>query len=429
VSRVYPSLSIWSLRRHQDRPLAFLEELAARDERIVPFRLGRHPAFLLNDPAHIEDVFVTHANKFVKGRGFDRARRLLGNGLLTAGGARHAERRHIAQPAFHHGRTPDYAPSIVAHAARTADSWQAGATVDVARAMRELTLGIIGEVLFGADLSADAAEVSDAVADALPSMDALIALVAPPRPVGRARRRLDAIVDRLVDRRVRSGEQRDDLLSMLIAAADDGTASAAELRDDLVTFLLAGHDTIANALTWTWLLLDDYPEAAARVRDEAAEASENPAGGHNLERLTYTRAVLAEALRLRPPAWVIIRRAAAPHRFGHTHIPEGAVVVASPLTMHRNPKFFPDPLAFEPGRWLSPGSHATAGRPKLAYFPFGAGGRACIGESLAWMEGTLVLATIAKRWRLTRLDRTSVLPSPRITLRPNSPVTMRVAVA
>ena len=424
TSRTYPSCSLWSLRRREDDPLAFLQTLAEGQDDIVPFQLATRPAFLLNHPTAIEDVLVTHHERFVKGPGFDRAKRLLGDGLLTADGPLHAERRRVVQPALHRQRIEAYAPLIVAQAARWRDRWQDGTTLDIAREMRQLTLAIVGETLFGTDLVNVAADVDTAVASAIPPVDGLVSLVASRRRVQTARRRLDTIVDDVVERRRRSGGVSDDLLSLLLEARrGDDEASARQVRDDAVTFMLAGHDTIAHALTWTWTLLAANPDVEARLHAEvAAVLGTRRAAAPDVPRLEYTRSVLAEALRLFPPAWVIVRRATESHQCGDTQIPCGSLVVASPFVTHRDARFFPDPLTFSPERWLSPER-----RPRLAYFPFGAGPRSCIGEGFAWIEGTLVLATLAGRWQL-RPEGHAVEPSPRITLRPRGPVPMMPAL-
>ena len=419
TSPTYPSCSLWALRRRETDPLAFLQQLAQSPDTIVPFYLGSRLAFLLNHPTTIEDVLLTHHDRFVKGRGFDRAKRLLGDGLLTADGPLHAARRRVLQPAFYRQRLEASAPLIVDHAARCRERWQPEITLDIAREMRRLTLSISGETLFGADLAAVASDVEAAVATAIPPMDGLVSLVASRRRTQTARRTLDAIVDDVVTRR-RSGSARDDLLSLLCESSEgDDEASARQLRDDAVTFLLASHDTIAHALTWTWTLLAANPEAEARLHAEVAEVvGGRLASVRDLPRLPYTKSVLAEALRLFPPAWVIVRVAAEPHRCDGREIPRGSLVVASPFATHRDARFFPDPLTFSPERWMSPDE-----RPRLAYFPFGAGPRSCIGEGFAWMEGTLVLATLAGGWRL-RSEGRAVEPSPRITLRPRGPVLM-----
>ena len=321
-----------------------------------------------------------------------------------------------------------YAPIVVTRASKTRDRWAEGTTINVAQEMRELTLGIAGETLFGADLDSLAAEVTRAVAMALPDADGLLSLVASLRRTRISRRCLDGIVDAILERRGRLPEKQSDLLSLLLEAHSvESEASARQLRDDAVTFLLASHDTMGHALTWTWILLAQHPEAEARLHSELAEVlGGRPPSAADLPRLAYARSVLAEALRLFPPAWVIVRQAADAHQWGDVHIPAGAFVVASPFVAHRDRRFFDNPLAFEPARWLA--NPLAPPAPRLAYFPFGAGPRACIGEGFAWMEGTLVLASLAQAWRL-HLESPTIQPSPRITLRAKEPVLMTPAPA
>jgi cytochrome P450 len=420
TSPAYPSCSLWALRRRETDPLVFLQELAQSPDEIVPFRLGTRLAFLLNHPAAIEDVLVTHHDRFVKGRGFERAKPLLGDGLLTAEEPLHAMRRRVVQPAFHRQRVEGYAPLAVAHAARCREQWEAGVPLDVAHEMKRLTLSIAGETLLGADLADVASDIDAAVASAMPTVDGLVSIVASRRKAKAARHQLDTIVNHVIERRRHDGRAHDDVLSLLLEAQKDDTETAArQLRDDAVTFLLAGHDTIAHALTWTWTLLAANPAAEARFHAEVEDiVGDRVASAKDVPRLAYTRHVLAEALRLFPPAWVIVRRAAKPHECRGHHIPAGSVVVASPFVTHRNGEYFPDPMAFSPERWA-----ADHERPRLAYFPFGAGPRSCIGEGFAWMEGTLVLATLGGRWQL-RSEGGTVRPDPRITLRPRGPVPM-----
>ncbi len=374
-------------------------------------------------------MLVSHPETFVKGRGFERAKRLLGNGLLTAHGSDHQQRRRMAHAAFHRSRMPRYGAIAVKHAAETGRRWEDGRTVDVAREMHTLALAIAGEALFGSDLAPFSAEVEHALADALAPMDALISLVAPTHSVRRARRQLEHVVDLLIERRLQSRDVANDLLALLLASDSLVRSSREQLRDDAITFLLASHDTIANALTWAWVLLADNSNAGARMAAEVSEAF----GGRmpteaDAERLVLTRAVMAETLRLYPPAWVIVRRARKDHRLGDTLIPTGTVVVASPFTMHRNPRFFTQSRQFLPARWVSGSPEAAQDqrlapdRPRLAYFPFGAGSRGCIGETFAWTEGTLVLATLVKQWQLSRAGELPVRAVPCITLRPSGAV-------
>jgi cytochrome P450 len=403
------------LRRIDHDPLVFLDALAAEArDGVAPCRIGRREAFLVTAPALVEEVLVRRAPAFEKGRGYLRAARLVGGGLLTASGARHAVRRRLLQPAFHRARLAAWAGTMTAHAASLRDRWRAGMPVDVAAEMQALSLDIAGATLFGADLSACAADVRHAVASAVSPFDGLLAVVAPPRHLRGARDTLGRIVETILEARP-DGGGRDDLLDLVMGQAGDDPA---RVRDEAVTFLLAAHDTIALALTWTWVLLAAHPGSAVQLQEEldAVLDGRRPAAA-DLDALPVTRAVFAEALRLRPPAWVIVREAMGPDRLGSMPVPAGSLVIISPWVLHRDPHTFPDPERFAPDRWRD----ADARPPKFAYLPFGAGGRSCIGEQFAWMEGMLVLATIAQRWRLAGPAGT-VRPAPRMTLRPAGPV-------
>ena len=419
TTATHPTRAIWPLARSTGDPLAFLEGLASAGGDVAPFDLGRRQAFLLNHPACIEDVLVRQSLVFVKGRGYQRATRLLGTGLLTADGSLHRERRRVAQGAFHRQRVEALAPVIVGHAARRREVWTSHAPVDMAGEMRELTLTIAGETLFGADLSTWADDIARAVTLALSPMDGLLAIVAPPAQTRRARRDLDAVIDAIVDTRRGASGAHDDLLAMLLDARGEvSRASERQLRDDVLTFLLASHDTISHALTWTWLLLAAHPDVDTRLGAELANVlgARLPEAG-DVPSLVYTRAIVAEALRLFPPAWVIVRRASEACRVGNVDVPAGAVMVASPFVTHRDSRFFDQPLQFRPERWTM---EDQAPRPRLSYFPFGAGPRACIGEGFAWFEATLVLATLAQQWRFVRSSTRPVEAIARVTLRPNN---------
>jgi cytochrome P450 len=414
--------SKWSLRRQVlSDPLAFLESLALTHGDVIPFSLAGRPAFLLTHPEAIESVLVTHQHKFVKAYGLQRATRLLGHGLLTAEGERHRRQRGVVQPAFHRQRLEGYAKTMVREAERMRDRWRNGDIVDLSAEAGALTLSIVGRALFGAGVDSFAAEVREAVRVASDSMDPLVSLLAPMRRVRPQRAKLLAVIDDLIarHRQHRSAESGDD--SLIAALLDAGEAGpdviTDQLRDDALTILLAGHDTIANALIWTWIELAGRPDIEARLEMEldtvlgarSATAADVPALG-------FTRRVLAESLRLRPPAWVIARTAAVDHEVGGVRIPAGAIVLISQYLIHRDERFFPNPLDFDPDRWLD---ERQEGRPRMAFIPFGAGPRACIGEGFAWMEGVLLLATFAQRWRLRlREGEEPIRARPTITLRP-----------
>jgi cytochrome P450 len=414
---------VWALRRIAADPIAFLQSLARLGD-AVPFYIGRRPAFLLNHPALIEEVLISRQDRFAKGPAFSRAGRLLGTGLLTAEGALHRHRRRLASPAFHRAQMERHGGTIVARAAEELDSWRADTPIDVADRMAALTFGIVGETLFGADVARHTSSVRQAVQAATASADSLVSLLAPLRRVARERTQLDVVIDDIVNSRLAGGQADggQDLLALLLDAETAHGVPSQQLRDDVLTILLAGHDTIATALTMSWTLLARHPRVDEQLASELRSVlGGRPPSSNDLARLPYTRSVLAESLRLYPPAWILARLALQPHMAGSTLIPENSLVIVSQYLVHRDSRFFDEALAFKPERWLV--DESAAARPKLAYFPFGAGSRSCIGEPFAWMEGTLLLAACAQRWRLTSKEAPAE-PAPQITLRPRGPVMM-----
>ena len=410
--------SLWEMRRTRRNPVAFLQRMATRGD-CVSFTVREQRVVLVSDPALIEDVLVVSHRKFLKAPGLTRATRLLGQGVLTAEGPLHTERRRLLQPAFHRERLAAYAGSMVEHAATRREGWPEGTPFDIFREMNALTLAIVGATLFTTDLSRFEVELRKLVAAVVVGLDPIVTLVAPMRRLAPARRRLLAIVETLILERLASSNVPGDLLDQLLAVRDTD-ASPDQLGDDALTLLLAGHDTISNALTWTWVLLAAHPQVdeqlATELRDVLGDRLPTLA---DVPRLVYTRAVLSESLRLRPPAWIIGRRAVEAHRLGTMDVAADTLVLMSPYVVHRDARFFDSPDEFMPARWLDPSARP---RPKLSYFPFGAGRRACIGESFAWLEGVLVLATLAQRWRFAATHE--VEAEPRITLRPRGPVMM-----
>jgi cytochrome P450 len=225
---------------------------------------------------------------------------------------------------------------------------------------------------------------------------------------------VDEVIYRMIDARRRSAERHDDLLGMMLAAEPD--ADRRSLRDQVVTILLAGYETVANAMTWTWFLLAQNPDAERKLHQEvdAVLAGRLPTFD-DVARLPYTEMVFAESLRIYPPAWAMGRQAVEPFTLGEYYLPPRTTVLISQFLLHRDPRFFPEPLAFRPERFAP---EARAGMARFAYLPFGAGARRCIGESFAWMEGVLLLATFAQRWKLELVPGQRVDPEPLITLRP-----------
>lgn len=429
-----PAINLIRLRRN---PIKFLTQLTEEYGEVVYFKLGPQPVFLINNPDHIRDVLITHNRQFMKGEGLQRAKRLLGEGLLTSEGEFHLRQRRLAQPAFHRQRIAGYASTMIEYSERLSDGWQPGEERDIAREMMKLTLAIAGKTLFDADVETEADEIGDALSKTmemfnyltLPFFQVLERLPIPAMQRFRvARKRLDETVFRIIRERRESGEDRGDLLSMLMQARDtegDGSGMTdQQLRDEAMTIFLAGHETTANALTWTWYLLSQNPEAEARFHAEIDEVlSGQAATAEHYPRLRYTEMVFAEAMRMYPPAWVIGRRVLNDYQLNGYHVPDRSIILMSQYVAHHNPKYFPEPDRFDPERWTP---EAREFRPKFSYFPFGGGPRLCIGESFAWMEGVLVLATLGRKWRMRHSPENKVELQPIVTLRPKHGMKMKL---
>jgi cytochrome P450 len=418
-------------------PLAMMVAMQRDHGDIAHWRIGPQDIYLFSHPDLIRDVLVTNQKNFHKSRGLERARRLLGNGLLTSEGEFHLRQRRLAQPAFHRQRIASYAGTMIDYAERAGARWQDDETVDMHTEMMRLTLGIVARTLFDADVDNEAAEIGAALTQAfesfnlamLPFTELLEKLPLPAvRRFNAARDVLDRTIYRMIEERRRSGEDRGDLLSMLLLATDtegDGSGmSDLQLRDEALTIFLAGHETTANALTWTWYLVSQNPDVESKLHEEIDRVLGGRSPGFDdLGSLPYTRMVFAESMRLYPPAWAIGRRALDPFEVRGYTIPKRAVVLMSQYIVHRLPEYFPDPERFDPERWTP---EAQASRPKFSYFPFGGGTRVCIGEQFAWMEGVLLIAALSRKWRMSLVPAHPIEVQPLITLRPKHGMRMTV---
>jgi cytochrome P450 len=415
------------LREFRQDPPTFLTRTARAHGDLVALRLGRQNVFLASDPEIIRDVLVTHQTKFKKSRILERARVLLGDGLLTGEGEHHKRQRRLVQPAFHRERLAGYSGAMVACAAACRERWKSGQQFDVFKDMMRLTLAIVGQTLFSADVESEADEIGAAMTEVfdlfevimLPFSEYLEKLPLPAvRRFRRARARLDQTIYRMISERRASGQDTGDLLSMLLLAQDEDDQrrmTDQQVRDEALTLFIAGHETTANALTWAWYLLSQNPEAQKRLHEEI----DSVLGGRlpaidDIPNLRYTSHVFSETLRLYPPAWAIGRKVLEEFQAGPYRVPPDSILLSSPFVVQRDPRWFPEPLQFRPERW----AQDDPSRPKFAYFPFGGGTRVCIGERFAWMEGVLVLATIAQKWRLRLVEGHPVAMQARITLRP-----------
>lgn len=402
---------------------------------VTRLRLAWRTAWVVGSAPLAYQVLVEDADAFVKAPGLAQlGRPLLGRGLLTAEGDEHRRQRKLMAPAFAPRRMAGYAEVMAARAADAADRLRPGATIDLAEAMMALTLDIVGRTLFDVDLAGEARAVADALTAAMQYIIDSITAPLPyswPLPRNRRLRRavasLDEIVLRIIaDRRARAADRGDVLSILLEAKDDDGRGmSDRELRDEIMTLMLAGHETTANLLSWTWMALAEQPAVRARLDAELdAALAGRPPTFADLPRLPYTLAVLEEALRLYPPAYVVAREAVRPLRLGAARVEPGHVVLVAIRAMQRRPDYFPEPERFDPGRFLADGraSGSSLHGRRPGYLPFGAGPRVCIGNHFALTEAQLVLATWAQRFRFRLAGRGPIEPEPLVTLRPRGGV-------
>jgi len=402
---------------------------------VVRFRFGPMIAHLVSSPAGIHHVLAENNRNYGKQtRGYRNLRYVLGNGLLTSEGEAWKRQRRIAQPAFHRQRIAGFGQTMVRAAREAAESLSArrGQTVDLHQEMMRLTLRIVGETLLGYDPTDAADEVGAALSYLLSLANERSSriLELPPLLPTRENRRfrralatLDAVVLKMIaERRSRPGD-RGDLLSMLIEARDAETGEAMDdrqLRDEAMTIFLAGHETTADALTYTWVLLSRYPAALRELRAELSQVLGGRAPAvEDLPRLALTRRILQEAMRLYPPAWIIARSATGADEIGRFAIPAGSLVFISPYVVHRHPGLWSDPEGFDPQRFATE-------PPRGAYLPFGAGPRMCIGNVFASMEAELVTATLAQHLAFELLPGEPVELEASITLRPKKGVAVTV---
>ncbi len=417
-----------------NNPILLFEHLIEEYGSVSHYMLGPSHIVFLNDPELIREVLITKAPVFIKERTQRRMKILLGEGLITSDGETHMRQRRIAAPAFHRQRIAAYGDMMTTRAATMREEWQPGVEIDAVAEMMRLALQVVARTIFDTDVTEDVETINtevNVIMDlynflvALPKAESLMHLPIPGlMRFKRARRRLDAVVHRMISQRRQSSYDHGDLLSMLLASRDEerdqSKLTDEQVRDEVTTIFLAGYETVANALSWTWLLLAQNPAAEAKLHEELDTVLDGRLPTlADLPLLRYTEMVLSESMRLYPPAWAMGRQATAPVEIGPYRLPAGTYFFFSQYIMQRTAKHFPDPLRFEPERFTP---EAKASRPKFAYFPFGGGSRQCIGESFAWMEAILLTATIAQRWKLRLVPGQTVEVQPKITLRSKYPI-------
>lgn len=418
---------LFSFRRDS---IGFLKKIAAEYGDIVHFTFGPIQVVLLNHPDYIKEVLTTQHHLFVKGRPLEMAKELLGEGLLTSEGEFHKRQSRLIQPAFHRTMIESYAAAMTACTARHTSGWQDGMVVDMKDEMTQLSIAIAGKTLFDADTEKDAVEIGEALDIAtslfgripLPFSEWLLKLPIPSTMrFFKAKKRLDDTIYNMINERRRNPKDNGDLLSLLLRSNEEtvdgaGGMSDQQVRDEAMTLFLTAFDTTSTALTWTWYLLSQHPEVEAEMHEEIDRVLNGrlPAMD-DIPELKFTRMVLGESMRLYPPSYVIPRQALKDFPVGQYVVPAGAIVLLSPYLIHRDPRFHPDPEKFDPRAW---DKHVQGQQSKYEYFPFSRGPRACIGEPFAWMQGSVVLATIAQSWRVKLVPDHPVELLPLINLRP-----------
>lgn len=400
---------------------------------IVQVKMGIAGFYLVSDPALIQEILVTKHRDFIKGKFLQRTKKVFGEGLLTSEGDFHHKQRSLVQPAFQQTRIESYSTIVEEYADRAMGLWKNGQILDIHLEMMKLTMSIVAKCLFDSDLESESKSL---VKDLTTTIEYFNRLSSPlagllkrlptNRKYEKAVGRIDSMIYDLIKRRRESQSDEGDLLSMLLRARDEGhnEMSDRQLRDEILILFAAGHETTANALTWTWYLLSQNPSVGDKLHAEVDQYSRQELkNSKTLQKLEYTTKVFTESMRLYPPAWVLVRQALENCQVGNYSIPAGADIVISQYLSHRDPRFFPRPENFEPERWTT---QMKKSLPKFAYYPFGGGPRSCVGEPFAWMEGVLLLALISKNWNMIHLLDHKVEMLPRITLRPKFGMKMRL---
>jgi cytochrome P450 len=445
------------LRQFIHDPINTLSNISREFGDISYFKLGHEHVYLINNPDYIEKVLIYDHHNFKKGKRLQTAKAVLGEGLVTSEGDLHKRQRRLIQPIFHPKQIMSYINTMTDFASRIRDRWKDGDTVDVSEEMMRLTLGIICKSVLNYDLESEAQEVGKAlttvrkyskrlqspighVLDKIPVLPAV-------KGAREAKKQLDSLIYQLIaDRRRWEGDSDNskshdqDLLSRLMQAQDlvspnnnnQEKMSDKQVRDEVMTIFIAGHETTANALTWTFYLLSQNQDVERKLHDEInsvlGDSSDNSVGNripsaNDIPKLQYTEKVLRESMRLYPPVWTIGRYVENDYYVGEYTIPAGSSILMSQYVMHHNPKYYEEPEQFNPDRWTE---QFKTHLPRFSYFPFGGGIRGCVGEPFAWIEGVIIIATIAQKWTMRLLPSQRIKLDPAITLRPRYGMKMKL---
>ncbi|MGR3279713.1 cytochrome P450 [Acaryochloris marina NIES-2412] len=431
VHRLSGLSAIWQLLQFSRNPLDFSIKSAQEYGDVVKISVGSSHAYLFHHPDLIAEVLSKQNQHFIKDFSYRALAGIFGNGLLLSDGDLWQRHRRLMQPAFTQERISSYAATIVEDTAYMLSTWKNGETRDIYQEISHLTVKVITKVLFGVDVTQIALKVGDSLEAVMRQFyhRAQTNFLLPswmPTPSNlrgnQALKHLNKTVAAIIEQRRHSPQ--DDLLSSLLLAQDEDGSQLTmdELRDEVMTLLLAGHDTTVNALTWTLMLLAQHPVVAAKLKSETQSVLEGKFPDiTDLSRLPYTEMVLKESMRLYPPAWALSREVSQDCMIGPYALKKGATIFFSQWVVHRDARFFDDPEQFLPERWQD---NLEQKLPRCAYFPFGAGPRACIGKVFSMMEAKLMLAMISKQYCLMLVPDQTIELLPSITLRPKHGIKM-----
>jgi len=415
--------------------LGFLMHMRKTYGEIAFFKLGKRKMYMVSNPEIIKDVLVTSNNNFTKSRALMRAKMVVGEGLLTSESDFHLKQRRMIQPVFLQKRISKYASIMSEHSLRISEKWIDGQVLDMHKEMMKLTFSIVVKTLFNSDIEKNPDEIGDALTAVMKQFTRLVFpfseyLDKLPLPgikkCNDALEKLDNTIYDFIEERRNKGDSYDDLLSLLLSVRSEDSdkigMSNQQIRDEAITLFIAGQETTANSLSWSLYLISQHPEVEMKLYAEISSVLDSRLPNmEDYKNLAYTKMVFTESMRLYPPAWTVVRRAISDYELKDYIVPSGADIFMSQYVIHRDPKYYSDPLKFKPERWENDFMKSI---PKFAYFPFGGGPRLCIGEGFAWMEGILVLATILSRWKMKLIQSQAVKPDPLITLRPKNGLKM-----
>jgi len=428
-----PKISLINLVRFRRNSLGFLKQIYQEYGDIVHFKMGPLRILLLNHPDYIKEVLSTQQSNFVKGRPLEMAKELLGEGLLTSEGEFHKRQSRIIQPAFHRKMMGTYAPAMTEYALRLMNKWEDGMSVDMMQEMIKMSTGIAGKTMFNVDIEEEAPEINQAL-DAVMSLFDRVSLpfaeylLKIPLPgtirFFRAKSKLDHTIYKVIRERREIKLNNGDLLSLLLKEQEEGEMSDRQIRDEALTLFLTGFDTTSLALTWTWYLISQHPQVEAELHEELDRVLQGRLPTlEDYPNLKFTRMVFAESMRLYPPIYIIARQAVEAFTIGEYEVPKKTIVLVSPYLIHHDSRFHSNPEVFNPHNWDDrPGIQ----HPRYEYFPFSEGPRSCIGQHYAWLEGVMVLASIAQFWKVKMVPDHPVEIAQLLNLRPKYGMKMEV---